>query len=179
MVPAAVIIIGKSFGNARAARRTASYPAMLAMEESTSMLCARVMRGTSSSANSVAPVAAILAFSAVAVSGSPMPIKTWPGRRSSRSSWPSFDRVSAEGASLGDDLSFLEDLGPGGKGDTSAGIVVVRESGFKAGGKLGNDFESCFFQCFACAWGECNSAFRREKFLAAVRPLEAIQRASS
>jgi hypothetical protein len=48
MVPAAVISMGKIFGNASAPSSTPRYPAMVAIDDSASMLCARVMRGISS-----------------------------------------------------------------------------------------------------------------------------------
>ncbi len=54
-VPAAVDSIGSSFGSAPAPRRTALYPLTVACEESTSIDCARVMRGTFSSASSLMP----------------------------------------------------------------------------------------------------------------------------
>ena len=53
-MPAAVVIIGKSFGSVAAATSTALYPAIEAMEDSASMDCARVMRGTNSIEKSVA-----------------------------------------------------------------------------------------------------------------------------
>ena len=40
--------MGNSFGSVAAPISTASYPAMLAIDESASMACARVIRGTSS-----------------------------------------------------------------------------------------------------------------------------------
>ncbi len=58
MVPAAVVIIGNRRGSALAAISTALYPAIDAMDESASMLCARVMRGMNSIENSVAPACA-------------------------------------------------------------------------------------------------------------------------
>ena len=108
------------------------------------MLCARVMRGTSSSANSVAPVAAIFAVSAVAVSGSRKPIRTCPGRSRARSLL-TVSGVGAEGAGLRDDLGFLKYFSPGSNRDAAAGIIVIRESGFEPGGDSSDDFESCLF----------------------------------
>ena len=58
MVPAAVVIIGNMFGSVGAAINTALYPAMEAIDESASIDCARVMRGTNSMENSVAPACA-------------------------------------------------------------------------------------------------------------------------
>ena len=54
IVPAAVIMRGKSFGTVSAASITALYPAMFACDESASMGCALLMRGISSIANTVA-----------------------------------------------------------------------------------------------------------------------------
>ena len=58
IVPAAVIIIGKARPKVSAAAITALYPARLDWLESTSMLCARVMRGMNSIASASIPVAA-------------------------------------------------------------------------------------------------------------------------
>ena len=52
-VPAAVMSMGKYFGSASAARITALYPAMDAMEERESMACAREIRGIASVENEV------------------------------------------------------------------------------------------------------------------------------
>ena len=46
IVPAGVIIIGKIFPDCPAATITAAYPARLACDDSTSIFCARVLRGT-------------------------------------------------------------------------------------------------------------------------------------
>ena len=59
MVPAAVVIMGKIRGEVSAASSTALYPQQVAMEESASMLCARVVRGISSTENAVTPACAI------------------------------------------------------------------------------------------------------------------------
>ena len=59
MVPAAVVIMGKMRMDVSAARSTALYPQIVPMEESASMLCARVVRGTSSTENALTPAAAI------------------------------------------------------------------------------------------------------------------------
>jgi hypothetical protein len=88
MVPAAVIIMGNIFGSALAAIRTASYPAMLAMDESASMVWARVMRGTSSMAKKETPAPARSAHSRSDVSGSPKPMRIWPARSSAMSRCP-------------------------------------------------------------------------------------------
>ena len=45
MVPAGVIIMGKTFPNRSEATMTAEYPARLACELRTSILCASVVRG--------------------------------------------------------------------------------------------------------------------------------------
>ena len=67
-------------GSVPAARRTALYPAMVAMDDSTSMLCARVIRGISSSANAVTPREAMSRTVSGAPSGSAMPMTTCPCR---------------------------------------------------------------------------------------------------
>ena len=58
MVPAAVISMGKPRSKAPAASITARYPARFAWEERMSMLCARVVRGSSSIAAVSIPAAA-------------------------------------------------------------------------------------------------------------------------
>ncbi len=74
-VPAAVISMGNIFGSVVAASSTARYPAMVAIDESASMLCARVMRGISSMAKYDTPVRARSGISRAAVKGSPKPIR--------------------------------------------------------------------------------------------------------
>src|SRR5271169_350114 len=54
IVPAAVIMRGKSFGTVSAARTTALYPATFACEERASIGWARLIRGISSMAKTVA-----------------------------------------------------------------------------------------------------------------------------
>ena len=56
IVPAAVVSIGKMRGNVSAAMITALYPQIVPIEESASMLCARVVRGINSTAKEVTPV---------------------------------------------------------------------------------------------------------------------------
>ena len=77
MVPAAVVIIGNRRGRVFAASSTALYPAMDAMEDSASMLCARVMRGMNSIENSVAPARANCAARSGSPRGSQNPITAW------------------------------------------------------------------------------------------------------
>src|SRR6202043_1973492 len=74
MVPAAVVIIGKRRGRVLAARITALYPAIDAIEESASMLCAREMRGIISMEKRVAPAAANFAARSGFDKGSQKPI---------------------------------------------------------------------------------------------------------
>ena len=50
--------MGKIFGNASAPSSAPRYPAMVAMDDSASMLCARVMRGISSMAKNETPARA-------------------------------------------------------------------------------------------------------------------------
>ncbi|MNR63421.1 hypothetical protein D3C85_1857250 [compost metagenome] len=57
-VPAAVIISGKPRVNSFAASITARYPARFAWLDKTSIVCARVMRGTSSIDMATSPCAA-------------------------------------------------------------------------------------------------------------------------
>ncbi len=85
MVPAAVVIKGKSFGRAWAAIRTARYPAMLAWELRTSIDCARVVRGRSSSEKRAAPREATAADTSGAASGAAIPTIAWPARSRARS----------------------------------------------------------------------------------------------
>ena len=58
------------------------------MEDSASMLCARVMRGINSMERKVTPRSARERAAPVAVSGSPKPMTVWPWRRSTRSAAP-------------------------------------------------------------------------------------------
>src|SRR2546426_4430343 len=76
MVPAAVINIGNIFGSEMAASSTAAYPEIVAMEESASMLWARVIRGISSIARKDTPAAAKSEHSLAAVSGTPNPMRS-------------------------------------------------------------------------------------------------------
>jgi len=75
-VPAAVIIIGNIRGSASAASSTALYPAIVAMDDSASMLCARVMRGTISMEKRMAPFAATDWVRALSLNGSEKPMTT-------------------------------------------------------------------------------------------------------
>ena len=76
MVPAAVVSMGKILGNVSAAINTALYPHMVPMDESASMLCALVVRGTNSTAKEVIPVFAIFWMTFIEPSGRKNPIKT-------------------------------------------------------------------------------------------------------
>ena len=78
-VPPAVIIIGNIRGSVAAARSTALYPTMVAVDDRTSMAWARVVRGSSSSAKAVAPRAANACTLAGDASGSRNPTVTWRG----------------------------------------------------------------------------------------------------
>ena len=53
IVPAAVMSMGKNLGNAAAAIITASYPAAVACDDKTSIICATVVRGIMSTAIAV------------------------------------------------------------------------------------------------------------------------------
>ena len=59
MVPAAVVSMGKMRGWQSAAISTALYPQAVPIEESASMLWARVVRGINSTENAVTPARAI------------------------------------------------------------------------------------------------------------------------
>ena len=59
VVPEAAIIMGKSFPSVSAAMTAALYPASDAMDDRTSMLCARAMRGMASRLKLVTPASAI------------------------------------------------------------------------------------------------------------------------
>ena len=75
-MPAAVVIIGNKRGSASAASSTALYPQMVPIDESASMLCARVVRGINSTENDVTPVAATSSIVSIAPSGRRNPINT-------------------------------------------------------------------------------------------------------
>jgi hypothetical protein len=77
-VPAAVVIIGNMRGSALAASSAALYPAIDAIDDSASMLWARVMRGMNSTENRVAPACAYRAARAGSESGSQNPIAAVP-----------------------------------------------------------------------------------------------------
>src|SRR3954471_14485976 len=79
-VPAAVISIGNMRGRWSAAMRTPLYPAIVAIDESASMLCARVIRGISSIENAIAPASASVRIASGVPSGSANPITVWPRR---------------------------------------------------------------------------------------------------
>ena len=77
-MPAAVVSMGKIFGNVSAAMSTALYPQMVPMDESASMLCARVERGINSMENEMTPLAAISCKGPSAPRGRRNPMSTWP-----------------------------------------------------------------------------------------------------
>ena len=77
-VPAAVVIIGKSWPDSRAAISTAMYPPRFAWEDSASIDWARVIRGIASTAKLVTPPEASDFASGAFVSGCRKPIRTWP-----------------------------------------------------------------------------------------------------
>ena len=79
-VPAAVISIGNIRGRWLAASSTPLYPAIVAIDDSASMLWARVMRGISSIENAVTPACASVRIASGAPSGSAKPITTCPLR---------------------------------------------------------------------------------------------------
>jgi hypothetical protein len=88
MVPAAVMSIGNMRGSSDADSSTALYPATVAIADSTSMLCARVMRGISSTAKALTPVAAISCTVRGEARGRRKPMSVCPGRSSGRSAAP-------------------------------------------------------------------------------------------
>jgi hypothetical protein len=88
MVPAAVVSIGKSRGSVSAAMTTALYPQIVPMDDSASMLCARVVRGMSSMEKDVTPVAASFWSVSSGAKGRRKPIRYWSGRTSDKSASP-------------------------------------------------------------------------------------------
>ena len=87
-VPAAVMNIGNIFGSVSAARRTALYPATVAIDDRASMLWARVIRGISSIEKLVTPRSAISRAASAADRGSERPMMVCPDRIRSRSERP-------------------------------------------------------------------------------------------
>src|SRR5205807_3875227 len=81
-VPAAVTSIGKNRPAAAAASSTALYPATVACEDSTSMDCARVMRGNSARLNAVTFCAASAATASRAADGWNTATSAVPSRNS-------------------------------------------------------------------------------------------------
>ena len=75
-------------GNASAPSNTALYPQIVPIEESASMLCARVVRGINSTANEVTPVAASFCNTPGNPSGRKNPINTCPRLKSAKSASP-------------------------------------------------------------------------------------------
>jgi len=69
MLPAAVVSIGKNFGIIDAPMSTALYPATVLCDESTSIDCARVMRGTRSRLSAVTDRSASAGSTSAAVAG--------------------------------------------------------------------------------------------------------------
>src|SRR5581483_6912010 len=80
IVPAAVISIGKKRGRRSAAMRAALYPLTVACEDSASIGCARVMRGTDSRANASTPADLSRATPSASVSGDRNATSAWPLR---------------------------------------------------------------------------------------------------
>ena len=78
-MPAAVIINGNIWGRLLAASSTASYPAIVAIDDSTSIVWARVTRGTRSKENAETPFAAWRCALWGAHSGSKTPTNTVAG----------------------------------------------------------------------------------------------------
>ena len=100
-MPAAVMSIGKKRGSCSAARSAALYPPTVAWDESASIGCARVIRGTDSSANAVTPRAASASTPAWSESGSRKAISSWPERSRSRSSADGLRTLTTPSASHG------------------------------------------------------------------------------
>jgi hypothetical protein len=109
---------------------------MVAMDESASMLCARVMRGISSMENAVTPVAASSRMVSSCPSGRTNPTRTWPARSSGRSAWP-VTIVGAMAEHLDDHVSQAEDLGS--RGDelrAFGGVFGIQVPGGQSGAQL-------------------------------------------
>ena len=94
-VPAAVVSIGNIFGSRSAAIRTALYPTTVAWDDSTSMLCARVIRGMKSRANAKILASAAWLTPTGHTRQSAMPTMTWSGCIRSTSSRP-FSRLAPQ-----------------------------------------------------------------------------------
>ena len=91
-VPAAVVIIGRIRGSALAPTSTALYPASVACDESASIDCARVMRGTSSIASAVTRRAASRCESGPLGAGARRATRTRPRASRPASSTRALDR---------------------------------------------------------------------------------------
>ena len=101
IVPAAVIINGKMRGSRNAAITAAWYPASVAIDESTSMSWARLMRGIASSRKAVTPPSTSARTSAGSPAGSSTPTRIAP-----RFSWP--DEAGVRAADDHDDVRVGE-----------------------------------------------------------------------
>ncbi len=77
-VPAAVVSMGKKRGSRSAASNAARYPATLACDDNASMLWAREIRGTASTANAWTPALRRAVSSSPCVAGARNPIRTVP-----------------------------------------------------------------------------------------------------
>ena len=114
------------------------------MEESASMLCARVVRGINSTENEVTPLPAIASTVSIDPSGRMNPTSPWPVAQE-RNVFMARPIVRAVAEDLDDDVRGLEyvtssghDLGP------PSGIVGVRIAGLRAGPRLHDDLEARF-----------------------------------
>ncbi len=92
IVPAAVTNIGKNFPTAAPAIRTALYPVTVDIEESTSIDCARLIRGSWSRLNEVTFRPTIFFTPSGSARGKRNPINTAPSRISSASWRPPTSR---------------------------------------------------------------------------------------
>src|SRR5438093_922620 len=138
-VPAAVMSIGKKRGRCSAPRSAASYPATVACDESASIGCARVIRGTDSSANAVTPRAASASTPVGSESGSRKAINSWPGRSRSRSSGDGLRTFTTPSASHGSPLTAPASVYAlsGNEAAAAAGAIIGDNLGYWVIGRWG------------------------------------------
>ena len=163
-VPAAVIIMGNILGSMLAAKSTALYPAMVAIDESTSMLCARVMRGINSMANSVAPRSASRSTAAGFPSGSNGATITRASRINSRSALPGL-WIGAEAANLQQHIGRLKQFATV-RDNLGAGLAkrIVREARGDTRARFNSHAVAALHQSGHAGRYERNATFTRVRF---------------
>ena len=118
---------------------------MVAMEESASMLCARVMRGINSMARKLTPRSARLRAASSAVSGSPKPITVWPRRICARSSGAGLG-IGAGAAHLQNHVGRGEDLFAAGDAHAFGRVLGIGKTGARAGARFQHQFRARLIQ---------------------------------